>query len=146
MSTQQDLRTTGTIAEIQHQLAMRDMKATLSTLWVVVLLNVIFKDLHDFLRPGAIEFMMSGTVTDAILLSTGIGLSTFVAMVALSRILPYRLNRWVNIIVASIFILSLLTIARPLDLDDTWYWVVKLVTLALIIASAWRWSNSFAKD
>ena len=32
-----------------------DVKALLSTLWSFVLFNMIFRDLHEFGRPGFIE-------------------------------------------------------------------------------------------
>ena len=34
-----------------------DMKALLSTLWIFILFNVIFRDLHEFGRPGFIRFL-----------------------------------------------------------------------------------------
>ena len=39
-----------------------DIKAVLSTLWMFVLLNIIFRDIHDLFRPGFLEEMMTGSV------------------------------------------------------------------------------------
>jgi|GEM_PF-720871 len=139
MSTQHKLKETDAILELQQQLQMRDMKSRLSVLWIVILFNILFRDIHDFLRPGALEYMMSGTVTDATLVVAGMALSTFVAMVALSRLLPYRINRWTNIIIGLILLINFWTIGQPLDLDDTWYWVVEQTALVLIIWTAWTW-------
>ena len=38
-----------------------DKRALLSTLWIFVLLNVIFRDLHEFFRAGMIEEIITGT-------------------------------------------------------------------------------------
>jgi hypothetical protein len=39
-----------------------DMKALLSTSWIFVLLNVIFRDIHELFRPELLKEMMAGTV------------------------------------------------------------------------------------
>jgi hypothetical protein len=38
------------------------MKAMLSTLWMFYLFNVIFRDIHEFIEPGFIEQVMTGTI------------------------------------------------------------------------------------
>lgn len=39
-----------------------DTRSLLSSLWVFVLFNIIFKDLHEFFRQGFISQIMTGTV------------------------------------------------------------------------------------
>ena len=122
-----------------------DMKAKLSTTWIFVLLNVIFRDIHELFRPGLLEAMMTGTVngvqmTEETLLVAGIMLEILIAMVILSRVLEYRVNRWANIIVGVIAIPLVIGIG-PKDLDDMWFLAVEVVSLALIIWSAWTWPN-----
>ena len=82
----------------------------LSTLWIFVLLNTLFRDIHELFRSGMLEEMMTGTVngvqvTEGFLLLGAIVVEIPIAMVLLSRVLKYRVNRWTN------FIASILTIA-----------------------------------
>lgn len=80
-----------------------DMKAKLSTLWIFVLFNIVFRDIHELFRPGFLEEIMTGTVngvqlTEERLLVAGIMMEIPIVMVVLSRVLKYRINRWANII------------------------------------------------
>ena len=86
-------------------IASTNKKALLSTLWIFVLLNIIFRDLHDFFRAGMIEEIISGTpVSEQMMLIGGIMVEIPILMVLLSRILPYRINRWANIIIGAVII------------------------------------------
>lgn len=40
---------------------MEDRKVMLSTLWVVVMINMIFADILSFMIPGALEEIMTGS-------------------------------------------------------------------------------------
>jgi len=131
--------------DTNQRLITLDMKAKLSTSWIFVLLNVIFRDIHELFRPGLLEEMMTGTVngvqmTEGTLLVGGIMLEILIAMVILSRVLPYRVNRWANIIVGAIAILLVIGIG-PKDLDNMFFATIEVVALLLIIWYAWKWPN-----
>ena len=105
-----------------------DIKALLSTLWIFFLLNMIFRDIHDLVRPGLLEEMMTGIVngtqvTDGLLLVGSIMVEIPISMVLLSRVLKYRLNRWANIILGSITLASVIG-KKPIDLDDVLFTTV----------------------
>ena len=122
-----------------------DMKALLSTLWIFVLFNIVFRDIHEILRPGFLEEVMTGTVngiqmTEGFLLLGGMMLEIPIAMVLLSRVLPYRANRWANIIAGPIAI-ALIVFGGPSDLDDVFFAIIEVVTLLLIVWYAWKWHN-----
>jgi len=120
------------------------VSAKLSTLWIFVLLNVIFRDIHELFRPGFLEEIISGTIngtqiTDEFMLLAGILLEVPIAMVFLSRVLRYRLNRWANIVAGILSIVFI--IANGLnDLDDLWFITISVGALLYIIWSAWRWT------
>lgn len=123
-----------------------DMKALLSTLWLFGLLNVIFRDIHELFRPGFLAEIMTGTVngvamTEGLLLQAGIMLEILIVMVPLSRLLPYSLNRWANIIVGILAIVYVIGSGTN-DLDDTFFAAVEVVTLAGIVWLAWKWPKS----
>jgi hypothetical protein len=122
-------------------------KSVLSTAWIFVLLNVIFRDLHELFRPGMLQEMLSGTVngvtvTNQVLLLGGVMLQLPLAMVLLSRVLPDRASRWANLVaalaaVATVLVPTLVT-STP-DPDDWLFAAAELVGLSFIIGSAWRW-------
>ena len=99
-----------------------DVKALLSTLWSFVLFNMIFRDLHEFGRPGFIEEIMTGIVngvqiTEELMLLGGIMAEVPISMVLLSRVLNYRINRWANIFAGTITIAMIINNGVK-DLDD----------------------------
>ncbi|ASC70620.1 hypothetical protein XM38_015600 [Halomicronema hongdechloris C2206] len=130
---------------LQKQMLTMETKAKLSTLWIFVLLNVIFRDLHELAKPEYLEELMNGQVTEQMLLLAGFMIEVPIAMVLLSRLLPYGANRWTNII-AAVIVLSLLIMYGTTDLDDTFFIIVKIAALSLVIWTAWRWRNPYLKQ
>lgn len=129
-----------------RELITTDARGKLSAAWVFVLLNVVFRDLHDLFRPGLLQEMMSGVVngvqlTEETLLLAGVVLEIPIAMVLLSRLLAYRVNRWANII-AGVVTIPLLLTSGPKDLDDVWFLAIDVITLLLIVWFAWRWRGA----
>jgi len=121
-----------------------DMKALLSTLWIFVLLNVIFRDIHEFFRPGLIEEIISGTVkgveiTQSMMLLAGVLLELAILMVIGARVLPHRFNRPANMVMAPLMIASIIANGMN-DLDDYFFAAVEIAALLTIIWLAWRWS------
>jgi hypothetical protein len=115
-----------------------ERRAVVSSLWTFVLFNMLFRDIHEFARPGAIEEFMSMSVEQGILLASGVSLTAFISLIVLSRVLPYRAARWANLTV-SIVALGAMSINAPNDLDDIWFLAVEAVGLLAIIWLAWTW-------
>ena len=125
-----------------------DRKVLLSTLWIFVLLNIIFRDIHELFRPGLLAEMMTGTVngiqmTEGLLLVAGISIEISIAMVLLSRVLNYRVNRWANIIAGAIAIAFIIASGAG-DLDDMFFATIEVVALLLIVWYAWKWPKQEA--
>src|SRR5262245_56471278 len=86
-----------------------DRRPLLSTLWIFLVLNYLVADVYALffdpvLQKEATQERLSGQVgsiqiTQEFVLLTAIVLQTAIVMVVLSRVLPYALNRWCNIIV-----------------------------------------------
>ena len=122
-----------------------DVKALLSTLWIFVLFNMIFRDLHEFGRPGFIEEIMTGIVngvqiTEKLMLLGGIMAEVPISMVLLSRVLNYRINRWANIFAGTITIAMIINNGVK-DLDDIFFTAIEVVALILIVWCAWKWKK-----
>src|SRR5512142_951077 len=83
-------------------------RVVLSTLWIFAVLNYIYADVYTLffnpvLRPDAWKRFLEGSaggiqITQGFVLVTAILMETAIAMVLLSRVLPYRANRWANIL------------------------------------------------
>ena len=120
-----------------------DRRAVLSTLWIFTLFNFLFRDIHELGRPGYLAEIMTGTVngvliTDELLLLAGIALEIIILMVILARVLPYRVNRWANIIVGVFTIVTIVANGQN-DLDDFFFAGVEIITSLIIIWYAWTW-------
>ena len=77
------------------------------------------------------------------LLSTAIFLELAMVMVILSRLLKYGMNRWANIIVASLHTLGLIAsvfVGTP-TIFYIFFVVVEVSTLLFIIWYAWSWKE-----
>ena len=120
-----------------------DKRALLSTLWIFVLLNMIFRDIHEFFRLGLLEEMMTGIVngnqvTEQVMLIGAFMVEIPILMVLLSRILNYRINRWANIIIGAVTIALVIGMGQK-DLDDIFFATVEVIALSAIIWVAVKW-------
>lgn len=120
-----------------------DIKALLSTLWIFVLLNIIFRDLHEFISPGFLEEAIRGYVdgqkiTEGLIFIGAIIVEIPIAMVLLSRILKYKINRRVNMGAAVITIAVTLS-SVPKVPADIFFDVVEVVALLAIVWFSWKW-------
>ncbi|BDM83732.1 DUF6326 family protein [Acaryochloris marina] len=134
---------------MQKQILAIETKAKLSTLWLLFLLNIIFRDIHEFIEPGFVQEIMTGTlngnpIQEHMLLLGGIMLEIPITMIFLSWVLPYRANRRANIIVAAMYI-SIVVMVGTTDLDDSFHLVAEIAALSLVIFSAVRWRNPSLK-
>ena len=78
-------------------------KVLLSTLWIVVMINMAYADILSLHIPGAFEEVAKTSVSTGapipqLMLGGAIMLEIPIAMIILSRVLKYGVNRWVNII------------------------------------------------
>lgn len=121
---------------------MNPTKTKLSTLWIVVLFNIIFADIIGFMNPGDLEKIIAGDVgieiTQQLLLVFAIIIEIPIAMIFLSRILRYQLNRIANIIAAIITIIFVIG-GGDTYLSYIFFASVEVVCLLYIIVIAWKW-------
>ena len=119
-----------------------DKKVFLSTLWIVVMFNMIFADFYS-----AFLLMSEQAVPDipgdvrTIMLIAVFTTNIPIAMIFLSRFLRPGLNKWANIIA------GLLTIVYVVGAGDTNpHYIaaagIEVLILLVIIWSAWRWRES----
>ena len=119
---------------------MNDSGTRLSTLWVVVMFNMVFADILTFITPGALQELWAGQagvqITPGLLLGFAILLEIPIAMIFASRVLNRRANRWANTVAAAITTVFVVG-GGSLDLHYVFFATVEVACMALIIWSVW---------
>jgi len=126
----------------------KDRKVILSTLWIFFILNTIYLNVLKILgdvKPSApedVEFVNS-LATPEMMLFAAVFLELAMVMILLSRLLKFNINRWANIIVATIQtlgVLGSLFVATPTI--HVFFVTVEIITLLSIIWLAWSWKEA----
>ena len=130
----------------------KDRRVVLSTLWIFAMFNYVYADIltlyfNATLQPETWKQFQSGQVgsihiTQGFVLVGAMLMETAIAMVLLSRVLPYRANRWANIIVG-----VLQTVEVAWSLTGPVYWnlfyvffaAIEIACTLFIIWYAWTW-------
>jgi hypothetical protein len=123
-----------------------DMKTKLSTLWIFVALNYLYCDIVSLMDPELLPLYLRGNVnglelTPGFLLGAAILVEIFIAMVLLSRVLPYRANRWANIGAGTIMTAvqsASLFVGTPAPYY-LFFSVIEIATTVVIVWLAWNW-------
>ncbi len=122
-----------------------DKKTILSTLWIVVMLNMLKADILSLYVPGSAEELaktaaQTGIPITQLMLGGAIMMEISIVMILLSRVLKYGTNRWANIIVSIITIAFIWggAVAYPHYL---FIGSVETVFLLIIIWQAWAWKE-----
>ena len=115
----------------------------LSKLWLFVLLNMIFRDLHQLGKASFIEEILSGVVngvkiTDELMLFGGVLAEIPIALALFSNYLPPKTNKWTNIAASTITALVLLSGLPSADLDDIFFLAIEVTSLISIMVVAWK--------
>jgi len=121
-----------------------EMKTRLSILWIFIMFNMAFADIISYSYPGYMAKIVAGTpidgvtITPMLLLISSIILEIPIAMIFLSRLMKYGINRWVNIIAGVITIVFVLGGGSPI-LSYIFFATVEVLTCLVIIGIAWKW-------
>jgi hypothetical protein len=86
-----------------------DTKVLLSTLWIVVMINMLKADILSLFIPGVTDELVNfsasvGASIPQLMLFGAVMGNLAIAMIILSRVLKYGINRWVNIVVGIVII------------------------------------------
>ena len=122
-----------------------DTKVLLSTLWIVVMINMLKADILGLFIPGALEEVAKTSVSTGasipqLMLFGAVMGNLAIAMIILSRVLKYGINRWVNIVVGIVTIAYIWggAVSYP---HYIFIATVETLCLLLIIGFAWTWRN-----
>lgn len=130
---------------INKPTAKIDTKVLLSTLWIVVMFNMLKADILSLNIPGAVEEVAktaasAGASIPQLMLGGAIMMEISIAMIILSRVLKYGINRWANIIVSLITIVFVVGGGASYP-HYIFIATIEVICLLLIIWFAWMWRN-----
>jgi hypothetical protein len=123
-----------------------DTKVLLSTLWIVVMINMLKADILSLYIPGAAEEVAktAGETPIALLMLGGaIMMEISIVMIILSRVLKYGVNRWVNII-TSIITIAFIWGGASSEPHYLFIGTVETICLLLVLWNAWKWAEQVA--
>ena len=119
-------------------------KVLLSTLWIVVMINMLKADILGGFIPGAAEEVAktaasAGASIPQLMLVGAVMGNLGIAMIILSRVLKHGLNRWVNIVVS---IITIAYIWGGMSPHPHYIFIASVETLCLLlifwISLKWR--------
>jgi hypothetical protein len=131
----------------------KSTKVLLSTLWVFAVFNYLYADVVTLMDSEMLKMIMAGQVgsmrmTRGLLLGAAVLVETAIAMVLLSRVLEYTLNRWANIIAGAIHTtavaLSLVLGGGTPTLYYLFFATIEIACTVFIVWYAWRWKPGTA--
>lgn len=121
------------------------VKLKVAALWTSFMFLYIYVDYFHLYMPGSIKDILAGKVfvfdiSCVFLLIAMIFVAIPTLMIFLSVVLPAKVNRWTNIIVATVFIpYMLFNLAGEAWVHMYFAAAVEVVLLCLIIRYAWKW-------
>jgi len=123
-----------------------NVKIKLAATWIAAMFGYIYGDILGFYIPGHIEKIMAGEMpigSQLSLLAAAILMSIPGFMVFLSVTLPYKANRWANIIMGIFNIVVMIgSIFAPPVTFDIYYIYLAIVEIGfntLTVWYAWKW-------
>lgn len=123
-----------------------DTKALLSTLWIVVAINMVKADVLSLYIPGSVDEVAKtagDTPIPLLMLGGAILMEISILMILLSRVLERGVNRWANIVAGAITI-AFVAIGGATYPHYIFIATVEVICLVLIIWFAWKWRNEAA--
>ena len=122
-------------------------------LWIFAMFNYLYADVITLMDPATIKEIMTGNVgpvpmSQGFLLGAAILMETAIAMVPLSLILSYGVNRWANIAIGVLHTAAVLVSLFVGGTTPALYYIffatIEILCTALIVWYAWRWKPATA--
>ena len=116
-----------------------DPRIKLSLLWIFVILNMTYADILSLMdSTSIIRGIMAGSPLPAGGLMAGaVVMETSIAMVLLSWVLNYKVNRWVTMVIGAFMIQQI--VAGGHGLYYGLFETVEVACILLIIWFTWKW-------
>ena len=119
------------------------VRLKISALWIAMLFLFAYGDIFGFFRTGLIEEVIEGEVSGVeitLVFLFGVSVYIAIAMVFLSLVLRPRVNRWANIVLPILYMVSI----AISSIGETWAYyyfmsIAESAFLVLIVWYAWTW-------
>jgi hypothetical protein len=123
-----------------------DPKVKLSLLWIFVVLLMVYADIVSLMDPTSAirERMVGAPMSAGFLLAGAIVMTISIAMVILSWVLNYKVNRWVTIVIGAFMIQQIL--AGGHGLYYVFFETVEVACILLTIWFTWKWKPAKVPD
>lgn len=125
---------------------IKDRKVILSTLWIFVTLNYLYCDVLSLMSAEMLSALLTGEIAginmnETTLLAAGVIMEIAIAMVLLSRVLKYKINRLTNMIAGSIKTLIMIgtLLMGGASLHYMFFATIEIATTLFIVWYAWTW-------
>jgi hypothetical protein len=125
-----------------------NVKLKIAALWTSFMFLYIYVDYFGLYMPGKVADILKGRVfvfdiSQGFLSIALVSVSIPALMISLSVILPSKVNRWVNLIVSTLFIpYSLFNLAGEAWVHMVIGAVAEVGLLCLIFYYAWKWPRT----
>ena len=108
-----------------------------------------YGDIFGFFKPGQIEDVVSGEIsgidiTESFLFAVSVYVAVASVMIFLTLVLRPAAARWSNIVLAILYVATIVAAAIG---ESAYYWflsVVEIATLLLVVRYAWTWPRGEA--
>ena len=113
--------------------------------------NYLYADILTLMDSDVLNELMTGYmgsvhITQEFLLLGAILMETAIAMVLLSRVLKYKVNRWANIIVGALH--TVVVFASVVGTSPVLYYIfhgtIEIACTSFIVWYAWKWPKQEA--
>ena len=126
----------------------KNPKILLSTLWLFATVNYMFCDIFTLFHSESLKQLMSGEmggmiISQTFLLGFAILMEIVMVMIILSRFLPYKTNRSLNIIIGLLmtFVQGSTLFTADNTLHYIFFSIVEISTTIFIVYYAWNWKE-----
>lgn len=124
-----------------------NVKLKIASLWTSLMFLIIYLDYFHLYMPDTLENLLAGKVfvfeiSQGFLLAAFASVTIPALMIFLSLAMPAKVNRWTNIILATVYIpYMLFNLAGEAWVHMVFGAVVEVVLFGLIIRYAWKWPH-----
>lgn len=125
----------------------QERKSILSALWLFTMLNYIYADILMIIINPTLYAKAAGRMSGPTILIFAVLMEIPIAMVLLSRILPYRINRWANILagIESTIFVAFTVMGHPPSYY-LFFASIEIACTVFIVWYAWTWRESVLKE
>ncbi|MHA7057834.1 DUF6326 family protein [Aquimarina sp. M1] len=129
----------------QITLSWKNERYKLFSLWLFIIFNIIFRDIHQMTLKSHLEMLLTGyyngmEVTETIMLLGAVIVNIPISMLLVSLFTKQHINKRINIIAGSLMPLILLT-TTPTDMDDIFHLTIEILALISIVTTSFNWKK-----